>query len=114
VNFAGREMKAPGVNPRVPSDFGIIPGFSDKFPRTNPVPGFGPNARGIYDLGGNVWEWCDDLFNKRSQWRVTRGGAWSTSKPEEFSLSYRQGLPPRFRQDDVGFRCVIASDPGDR
>jgi formylglycine-generating enzyme required for sulfatase activity len=114
VNFAGSEVKAPNVNPKVPSDFAIIPGYADKYPRTNPVPGYGPNARGIYDLGGNVWEWSEDLFNKRSRWRVLRGGAWSTSKPEEMLLSYRKGLDPKFRHDDVGFRCVIATDSGDR
>ena len=109
VNFAGSEAK-----PGAPAGWMTIPGYQDAAPRTSIAPSYGPNARGIYDLGGNVWEWCQDRFNKSKNWRVLRGGSWTTSRPQEFSLSFRRGYDPSFRHDDIGFRCVIATDSGER
>jgi serine/threonine protein kinase/formylglycine-generating enzyme required for sulfatase activity len=109
ANFAGAEAAAGA-----PPGWATIAGYKDAAPRTCIVPGYGPNARGIYDLGGNVWEWCLDRFNRTTTWRVLRGGSWATSRPEELLLSFRRGYDPNFRHDDVGFRCVIASDSGER
>jgi len=109
VNFAGSEAAA-----NAPADWPVIAGYHDNAPRTCVVPGYGPNARGIYDLGGNVWEWCQDRFNKTTNWRVLRGGSWATSRPSQLLLSFRRGYDPSFRHDDIGFRCVIATDSGER
>jgi formylglycine-generating enzyme required for sulfatase activity len=57
-----------------------------------------------------VWEWCQDKYQANMNWRTLRGGSWATSKPEEMLSSYRRGYDPYFRSDDVGFRCVIASE----
>jgi serine/threonine protein kinase len=109
-NYAGAESKAG--NPR---DWQVVPNFSDKFQRTSPVMKFAPNRLGIYDLGGNAWEWCRDEFNNSSfKWHALRGGSWATSTQEQMLSSFRLNLDPSFRQDDVGFRCVIASDGVDR
>jgi serine/threonine protein kinase len=108
-NFAGSEARA-----NAPETWPVIPAYRDAFPRTCAVPGHAPNAAGISDLGGNVWEWCGDLFNKTTKWRVLRGGSWATSRADELLASYRRGFDPLFRHDDVGFRCVIATDEGSR
>ena len=109
ANYAGTEA-ATGA----PANWAVIAKFRDSAPRTSVVPGYGPNARGIYDLGGNVWEWCLDRFKKTSNWRVLRGGSWATSRAEEMLSSFRRPSDPNFRHDDIGFRCVIATDTGER
>ena len=40
---------------------------------------FRPYGLGIYDLGGNVWEWCEDEYEPGSATRVSRGGSWDLS-----------------------------------
>jgi serine/threonine protein kinase len=106
-NYAGSESRAGA-----PSNWEVIAGFHDAFPRTSPVSAFKPNANGIWCLGGNVWEWCRDKFENTMNWRTLRGSSWATSRPEELLLSYRRGYGPLFRCDDVGFRCVIATTDG--
>ncbi len=107
-NYAGTES---AVN--MPPEWTVLTGYHDGAERTAPAPGYGPNSLGIFDLSGNVWEWCQDRFNKTTNWRVLRGGAWTTSRRQELSLSFRKGFDPNFRHDDIGFRCVIATDAGE-
>ncbi|HET9379145.1 MAG TPA: SUMF1/EgtB/PvdO family nonheme iron enzyme [Chthoniobacterales bacterium] len=107
ANYAGSESSVDA-----PATWAVIPGFHDAFPRTAPVTAFPPNGRGLCSVGGNVWEWCLDKYNRTMNWRTLRGGSWSTSRPEETLSSFRRGYDPLFRSDNVGFRCVIAPDGG--
>ncbi|MGB8169115.1 MAG: SUMF1/EgtB/PvdO family nonheme iron enzyme, partial [Chthoniobacteraceae bacterium] len=104
-NYAGSEAR-----PGTPDRWATIPGYHDPFPRTCAAASFAPNSAGLTELGGNVWEWCLDPYNKTTRWRVLRGGSWATSSAEEMLSSFRRGFDPNFRHDDVGFRCVIATD----
>jgi serine/threonine protein kinase len=104
-NYAGSESRVD-----TPESWSIISGFHDAYSRTAPVSAFKANARGLSCMGGNVWEWCMDKFAKTMNWRTLRGGSWATSRAEELLSSYRRGYGPLFRCDDVGFRCVIATD----
>lgn len=66
-----------------------------------------PNAWGLYDTLGNVWEWCWDVYDPEvyGVYRVMRGGGWFD---EHWSCraSVRRRSHPTFRIDDVGFRIV--------
>ena len=53
-----------------------IKGYSDGFPWTSPVGSFQPNKYGLYDMGGNVWQWVMDAWNTDSTSKVLRGGSW--------------------------------------
>ncbi|KZB86301.1 formylglycine-generating enzyme family protein [Amycolatopsis regifaucium] len=71
------------------------------------VGGKAPNAWGLYDMLGNVWEWCWDIYDAEvyGEYRVLRGGGWFD---EQWSCraSVRRRSHPTFRVDDVGFRLA--------
>ncbi|OEJ93212.1 sulfatase-modifying factor protein [Streptomyces thermolilacinus SPC6] len=75
--------------------------------RPRPVGGMRPNPWGLYDMLGNVWEWCWDLYDAEvyGTYRVLRGGGWFD---EHWSCraSVRRRSHPTFRVDDVGFRLA--------
>lgn len=84
----------------------------DSYDRTSPVGSFGANRYGIYDLGGNVWEWCEDYYDGKSSSRVLRGASW-----DRFGFTGSTYLLSSFRDrsgagkvySDRGFRCVLVS-----
>ena len=84
-----------------------IQGYTDGFATTAPVGSFAPNRYGIYDLGGNVWEWCEDLFEPDGTLRVVRGASWAHNDPNGLLSSFRRPLAPGSRLSNYGFRCVL-------
>ena len=66
-----------------------------------------PNAWGLYDMIGNVWEWCWDVFDPEmyGPYRVFCGGGWLDSA-NACRPSCRRKSHPTFRIDDLGFRLV--------
>ncbi len=75
--------------------------------RIHDVAGKQPNAWGLYDMLGNVWEWCWDIYDAEvyGTYRVLRGGGWCD---EHWSCraSVRRRSHPTLRIDDVGFRIA--------
>jgi len=78
--------------------------------RIHDVGGKRPNAWGLYDMLGNVWEWCWDIYDAEvyGDYRVLRGGGWFD---EHWSCraSVRRRSHPTYQMDDLGFR--IARSP---
>lgn len=65
------------------------------------------NAWGLYDMLGNVWEWCWDIYDAEvyGSYRILRGGGWSD--PERSCLATnRRRSHPTFTIDDLGFRIA--------
>ena len=87
---------------------------------TTEVGKYSPNAFGLYDIAGNVKEWCNDWFDaryyenspkenprgpKKGEFKVFRSGSWG-SKDEELRCACRAWLLPPNTNPDFAFRCV--------
>ena len=70
---------------------------------THPVKTKKPNELGIYDMSGNVWEWCDD---SSGSYRVVRGGSY-INYAEYCRVAYRFILTPSDRNYGLGFRLAL-------
>lgn len=107
-NIADSTLKA-----KIPStDLGVIGEYTDGYATTSPVMSFAPNKLGLYDMSGNVWQWCEDWFNTDKKYRVLRGGSWSYFERENLLSSRRFTDPPHDRDRSFGFRCVLVPGSG--
>ncbi len=66
-----------------------------------------PNAWGLYDMLGNVWEWCYDLYDETvyGSYRIFRGGSWAETA-RGCGATCRRRSHPTFHIDDLGFRLA--------
>ena len=80
-------------------------GGRDKWQSIAPVGSLKPNGYGLYDMGGNVWEWCQDWYDSDKTRRVLRGGSWYYL-PSRLRVAYRHSNHPTTAASGYGFRCV--------
>ncbi len=102
-NYCGEETKNDLVAGRQP-----IKGFHDGFRETAPVGSFTPNQLGIYDLGGNVCEYCNNSPDPEDRKApISRDGSWRHHESWYVLSSKRWAGGP---YDHKGFRCVLEID----
>jgi formylglycine-generating enzyme required for sulfatase activity len=110
-NYAGSDLADADWN----SDWGTIDGYRDRFARTSPVGSFRANQFGLYDMGGNVRQFCEDMYlvrgkNTQMFQRSLRGASWIDYDPEILKSAYNLLQRSDFRMNIIGFRCVLAPD----
>ncbi|MDQ3622993.1 MAG: SUMF1/EgtB/PvdO family nonheme iron enzyme [Verrucomicrobiota bacterium] len=93
------------------SSLATIPGYQDRFAQTSPAGTFPANALGLHDIGGNVWQWCHELYKPGSRWGVLRGGSWATADPDQLRAGYRYVVDRAERDVIYGFRAVLVPEP---
>ena len=96
--------------------------YSNSESKTHKVGTKSPNGLDIYDMSGNVGEWCEDVYDKKAysrhsrnnpvmtsgeSFRLGRGGSWS-SNPRYVRAAYRRRYSADFRDSGMGFRLCLS------
>jgi formylglycine-generating enzyme required for sulfatase activity len=109
-NYRGEECATLKESGYEIKNVAVITGFNDGKVFTAPVGSYRANDFGLYDLGGNVWEWCEDHIAKSAS-RYLRGGSWYNTDRDLLLSSCRYDGDPDLCYDSVGFRCVVEFGP---
>jgi formylglycine-generating enzyme required for sulfatase activity len=102
--------------------------WNDGHPFTAPVGSYKPNAWGLYDMHGNVWQWCSDRYQKDyhkdkkrdpqgpllGAYRVIRGGSFNNDVLKDCRAAARGAYTSAFRDINCGFRVVCIPADGTR
>ena len=97
-----RNYKYSGSN-----SISVVAWYDDNSGRTTHTVGTKqPNVLGIYDMSGNVWEWCEDWSDSSQMYRVMRGSGWNT-RAQYCHVTFRNRRTPDYRSNYIGIRLSL-------
>lgn len=94
-----------------PVDERDILSCDDGYAHTSPVTAFPPNAWGLHDMAGNVWNWTNSCLKGDCANGVFRGAGWDVPAPNLFKLAHSFGDRIMLRNDVIGFRLLREGAP---
>jgi formylglycine-generating enzyme required for sulfatase activity len=106
-NYAGEEVEDESRRPNAYNPRSVVAGYRDGYARTSPVGSFDGNQYGLYDMGGNVLQWCEDWYDNDQKDRVLRGSDCDEGHPLDLLSSKRLSAGSARRSAAIGFRCVL-------
>ena len=135
-NFADKNLRIIWDREREPEDNWADENLDDGYAYTAPIGSYPPNGYRLYDMVGNVWEWCFDAYDENfyanspyqnpiaeilirdgannivavNKLRVTRGASWHDGPPSIW-IAGRLGQSPEGEFTNVGFRCAKSVTP---
>ena len=130
-NFADKSLNEMWVKERKPEDNYADKNIDDGYAFASPVGSYSPNGYGLYDMAGNVWEYCFDAYDKNfyansprqnpiadilirdgennivaiNKLRVSRGASW-LDRLASIWVASRLGVDPKNTTINLGFRCA--------
>ena len=106
-NFADQTLSA-----KKKDAYRVIDGYNDGYADTSPVRAFAANRFGLFDMGGNVWQWCEDWYCDSSQHDRVFARRLVCLRSANVVAVLAQSLCARPGSTDyIGFRCVMAGAP---
>lgn len=106
-NYASEELRPLLGSPTLSDVTSVIAGYHDGYAFTSPVGSYSANRFGLFDMGGNAWQWCEDRATGGQDLRVMRGASWDNRDAAYTPLmSARVGRPAARGMHFGGFRCV--------
>lgn len=100
-NYAGEERRAVAGSQ-------VIEGWHDEHISTAPVGSYPPTASGLFDMGGNVFELCDERYVPEQPDLIARGSSYKTIDPTYLRAAIRVKFSEKAHEQDAGFRVLIA------
>lgn len=125
--YGGYPIYTPSLSSQLPksnTQSKVFAGYDDGYPNISPVGTFAANSISLYDITGNVWEWCWDWYDssfyakshntspkgdESGTYRILRGGAYD-SNPTQCRVTHRGRNHPDCRSSSFGFRLVRSAN----